>query len=74
MNFDLTDEQELIRETVREFAEAELAPVAAEVDRDRRFPEEVVPKMAGLNLMGMPYPGKGGWCRRRLRGATSLSS
>ena len=60
MNFDLTDEQELIRDTVREFAEAEVAPVAAEIDRDHRFPEEVVPKMAGLNLMGMPYPEKVG--------------
>ncbi len=56
MDFELTDEQELVRETVREFAEAELAPVAAEVDRDHRFPEEVLPKMAGMNLMGMPYP------------------
>ena len=40
MNFDLTDEQELIRDTVTEFAEAEVAPVAAEIDRDHRFPEE----------------------------------
>jgi len=56
MNFDLTDEQELIRGTVREFAEAELVPVAAEIDRNHRFPEEVIPKMAGLSLMGMPYP------------------
>ena len=56
MDFELTDEQELVRETVREFAESEVAPVAAEIDRDHRFPEEVVPKMADLNLMGMPYP------------------
>ena len=56
MDFDLTDEQELIRETVREFAEAEIAPVAAELDRDHRFPVEVLPKLAGLSLMGMPYP------------------
>ena len=56
MDFELTDEQELIRSAVREFADTELAPVAAEIDRDHRFPGEVVPKMAGLNLMGMPYP------------------
>ena len=56
MDFELTDEQELVRSTVREFADAELAPVAAEVDRDHRFPEEVLPKMAGMNLMGMPWP------------------
>ena len=39
-----------------QFAESELAPVAAEIDRDHRFPYEVVPKMAALNLLGMPYP------------------
>ena len=37
-------------------AQSELAPVAAEIDRDHRFPCEVIPKMAALNLMGMPYP------------------
>jgi butyryl-CoA dehydrogenase len=56
MDFNLTDEQELVRSAVREFAETELAPVAGEIDRTHRFPEEVVPKMAALNLMGMPYP------------------
>jgi butyryl-CoA dehydrogenase len=56
VNFDLTDEQELIRETVREFAEAEIAPVAAELDREHRFPVEVLPKLAGLSLLGMPFP------------------
>jgi butyryl-CoA dehydrogenase len=58
MDFELTDEQELIREAVREFAEAEVAPIAAELDRDHRFPHELLPKMADLNLMGMPYPEK----------------
>ena len=38
MDFELTDEQQLIREAVREFAGAEVAPIAAEVDRDHRFP------------------------------------
>ncbi len=56
MDFELTDEQELIRNTVREFAESELAPVAGEVDRNHRFPAEAIPKMAGLGLMGMPWP------------------
>ena len=60
MDFDLTDEQELIREAVREFAEAEVAPIAAEVDRDHRFPHELLPKMADLNIMGMPFPEKVG--------------
>jgi butyryl-CoA dehydrogenase len=58
MDFELTDEQELIREAVREFAETEVAPIAAEVDRDHRFPAELIPKLAALNLMGMPYPEK----------------
>jgi butyryl-CoA dehydrogenase len=60
VDFDLTDEQELIREAVREFAESDLAPIAAELDRDHRFPEEILPKLADLNLMGMPYPEKVG--------------
>jgi butyryl-CoA dehydrogenase len=58
MDFELTDEQELIREAVREFVEAEVAPIAAAVDRDHRFPAELIPKLADLNLMGMPYPEK----------------
>jgi butyryl-CoA dehydrogenase len=58
MDFELTDEQELIREAVREFAATEVAPIAAEVDRDHRFPAELIPKLAALNLMGMPYPEK----------------
>ena len=56
MNFDLTDEQELIRDSVREFAAADVAPIAAEIDRDHRFPEELLPKMAALGLLGIPYP------------------
>ncbi|MGD0064826.1 MAG: acyl-CoA dehydrogenase [Streptosporangiaceae bacterium] len=60
MDFELTDEQELIREAVREFAEAEVAPIAAELDRDHRFPTELLPKLAEMNLMGMPYPEKMG--------------
>ena len=60
MDFELTDEQELIREAVREFAEAEVAPIAAELDRDHRFPSELLPKMADLSLMGMPFPEKVG--------------
>jgi butyryl-CoA dehydrogenase len=60
MDFELTDEQELIREAVREFAAAEVAPIAAEIDRDHRFPHELLPKMAELSLMGMPYPEKVG--------------
>jgi butyryl-CoA dehydrogenase len=60
VDFELTDEQQLIRDAVREFAEAEVAPIAAELDRDHRFPGELLPKMAEMNLMGMPYPEKEG--------------
>ena len=60
MDFELTDEQELVREAVKEFAETEIAPIAPELDRDHRFPSELIPKLAGLNLMGMPYPEKVG--------------
>jgi short-chain 2-methylacyl-CoA dehydrogenase len=56
MNFDLSPEHELIRRTVREFAEEQVEPVAAELDREHRFPYELVEQMAELGLMGMPIP------------------
>jgi butyryl-CoA dehydrogenase len=60
MDFELTDEQQLIRDAVREFAEAEVAPIAGALDRDHRFPYELLPRMAELNIMGMPFPEKCG--------------
>ncbi len=56
MNFDLTDEQRLIQRTVREFAQAEVAPRAEEMDRTHQFPYDLVATMADLGLMGLPYP------------------
>jgi alkylation response protein AidB-like acyl-CoA dehydrogenase len=56
MNFDLTDEQRLLRDTVREFALAEVKPVAEELDRTKSFPYEIVEKLGGLGLMGIPFP------------------
>jgi len=56
LNFDLTDEQTLIRATVREFARNEVAPVAGDLDREKRFPYEIVEKLGGLGLMGIPFP------------------
>jgi alkylation response protein AidB-like acyl-CoA dehydrogenase len=56
VNFDLTEEQELVRGTVRDFAEQKVAPVAEELDREHRFPYELVAELAGLGLMGMPIP------------------
>ena len=55
MNFDLSDEQRLIRETVRDFAVSEVAPVAGELDRTKTFPYEIVARMGELGLMGIPY-------------------
>jgi short/branched chain acyl-CoA dehydrogenase len=54
MNYELSAEQELLRRTVREFAESRVAPVAAELDREERFPYELVAEMAELGLMGIP--------------------
>jgi short/branched chain acyl-CoA dehydrogenase len=56
MNFDLSPEHELVRTTVREFAEGRVAPVAEELDREHRFPYELVRELAELGLMGMPIP------------------
>ena len=56
MNYELTDEQELIRQTVREFALSRIAPVADELDREERFPYEIVAALAELGLMGIPIP------------------
>ena len=56
MDFDLTDEQEAIRRLVREFAEGEVRPVAEELDREKRFPYEIVEQLGKLGLMGIPYP------------------
>jgi alkylation response protein AidB-like acyl-CoA dehydrogenase len=56
LNFDLSPEHELVRRTVREFAEEKVAPVAAELDREHRFPYDLVAELAELGLMGMPVP------------------
>ena len=64
MNFDLSEEHELLRRTVREFAEGRIAPVAEELDREHRFPYDIVAELADLGLMGIPiaeeYGGAGG--------------
>jgi len=56
MDLDLTPEHELIRDTVRTFARERVAPVAEELDRESRFPVELVREMAELGLMGIPLP------------------
>ncbi|WP_028460100.1 acyl-CoA dehydrogenase [Chloroflexus sp. Y-396-1] len=56
MDFELTPEQQFIRQTVREFAEKEIAPKARYVDEHSAFPSETFAKMAQLGLMGLPFP------------------
>ncbi len=56
MNFDLSPEHELIRDTVREFARERVAPAAAELDREHCFPYELIAEAAELGLMGIPIP------------------
>jgi short/branched chain acyl-CoA dehydrogenase len=56
VNFDLSEEHELLRRTVREFAEQRIAPVAEELDREHQFPYEIVAELAELGLMGIPIP------------------
>jgi short-chain 2-methylacyl-CoA dehydrogenase len=56
VNYELTDEQDLVRQTVRDFAVSRVAPVAEELDREERFPYELVAELAELGLMGIPIP------------------
>jgi short/branched chain acyl-CoA dehydrogenase len=56
LDFDLSPEQELVRETVRRFALEKVAPVAAELDREKRFPYELVAELGDLGLAGMTIP------------------
>jgi short/branched chain acyl-CoA dehydrogenase len=56
VDFNLTDEQKLLRDTVRDFALQEVKPVAEELDRTKSFPYEIVEKLGGLGLMGIPFP------------------
>ena len=56
MDFELSEDHELLRQTVRDFAEERIAPVAEELDREHRFPYEIVETLAELGLMGIPIP------------------
>jgi len=56
MNFELTEEQEMVRIAVREFAQNEIAPVAREYDEAEKFPREQLAGLAELGLLGMIIP------------------
>ncbi len=60
IEFEFTDEQILLRKAVREFMEEELRPVSAEIDREAKFPEAVIRKMAKVGYLGAPVPEKYG--------------
>ncbi len=55
-SFDLTEDQRMIQEMVRDFAQAEIEPLAAEIDENHRFPEETWKKIVELGLPGIPFP------------------
>ncbi|EKN64661.1 acyl-CoA dehydrogenase [Neobacillus bataviensis LMG 21833] len=56
MNFDLTSEQEMIKRTLRGFADEEVAPGVLERDRTKQFPVEIFKKLADMGIMGLPFP------------------
>ena len=56
MDFELTEEQQMIRKMARDFAEKEIAPIARETDAEGKFPWETLRKMAALGFLGLPFP------------------
>lgn len=60
MEFNISREQELFLKMIREFTAKEVAPLAAEIDENERFPEETVEKMSKLGIMGIPFPAEYG--------------
>ena len=56
MNFDLTDEQRMIKDLAREFAVKEIVPRSEEMERSGEYPYGVINSMAELGMMGIPFP------------------
>lgn len=56
MDFNLTEEQEMMRRMAREFAEREIEPIAARIDREAKIPNDAVQKMAAKGFYGIPFP------------------
>ena len=56
MNFDLTDEQKMIREMARDFAREVIAPCAEDMERTGEYPYDIIEQMADLGIMGIPFP------------------
>lgn len=60
MDFKLSEEQELVRQNMREFAQTYVDPIAVEIDENSRYPEEVIKRLGAMGWMGMPYPAEYG--------------
>ncbi len=60
MNFNLTEEQKLLKKLYREFTVNEVEPIAGEIDEEERFPVETVEKMENNGMLGIPFPKKYG--------------
>ena len=56
MNFDLSEEQQVLQRAVREFCAREIIPNAARWDREEHFPHEIIPAMGEMGLFGMQIP------------------
>ncbi|HID87989.1 MAG TPA: acyl-CoA dehydrogenase, partial [Anaerolineae bacterium] len=56
MDFELTEEQRMIRDLARDFAQNEIAPIAARIDETGEFPHETIKQMGELGLMGLEAP------------------
>src|SRR6478672_10926951 len=56
MNFDLTSEQEMIKRTIRQFADEVVAPTAIVRDRTKQFPLEIFKELSEMGVMGLPFP------------------
>ena len=72
MNFDLSEEQTLLGQTIREFAEREIAPGASARDEAARFPSDLIPRMADLGLFGINIPQEYGGAGLDALGATII--
>jgi alkylation response protein AidB-like acyl-CoA dehydrogenase len=72
MNFDLSEEETLLRQTIREFAEREIAPGASARDEEACFPSELIPRLADLGLFGINIPQEYGGAGLDALGATII--
>ena len=56
LNFDLGETVDMLRDAVQDFAQAEIAPLAAEIDRSNEFPNQLWPKLGDMGLLGITVP------------------